>query len=160
MPQVGRIAVAGKSLSAAEAAVKRALQSSQLQNASVMIERKQGADIENGPLIYLAGEFNSPRPWHIPAGVATPDTRQRDLEFRRRHQQGGYDPSSKVMRIAASRSVVEEVNVAKILEGAASTSDITLDEGDVITIPAGPSNLVYVTGNASRIREVFPIGHW
>jgi len=69
MPQVGRIAVAGKSLSAAEAAVKRALQSSQLQNASVMIERKQGADIENGPLVYLAGEFKTPRPWRIPTGV-------------------------------------------------------------------------------------------
>lgn len=51
------------------------------------------------------------------------------------------------MRIAANKSVVEEVNVAKILEGGGLTSDLALGEGDVITIPAGPSNLVYVTGN-------------
>ena len=34
-----------------------------------MIERKQGADIENGPLVYLSGEFKTPRPWRIPTGV-------------------------------------------------------------------------------------------
>jgi polysaccharide export outer membrane protein len=145
MPQVGRIAVAGKTLSAAEAAVKRALQSSQLHNASVMIERKQGADIENGPLIYLAGEFREPRPWHIPSGI-TPTLVNVILSS------GGLTDKAdltrvRVMRIAANKSVVEEVNVAKILEGSGLTSDITLGEGDVITVPAGPSNLVYVTGN-------------
>jgi protein involved in polysaccharide export with SLBB domain len=148
MPQVGRIAVAGKSLAAAEAAVKRALQSSQLQNASVMIERKQGADIENGPLVYLSGEFKSPRPWHIPSGV-TPTLVNVILSS------GGVTDKAdlsrvKVMRIAASKGVVEEVNVSKILEGGGLTSDLTLGEGDVITIPAGPSNLVYVTGNVAR----------
>jgi protein involved in polysaccharide export with SLBB domain len=56
----------------------------------------------------------------------------------------------RVMRIAANKSVVEEVNVDKILQGGGLTSDITLGEGDVITIPAGPSNLVYVTGNVSQ----------
>lgn len=154
MPQVGRIAVAGKSLSAAEAAVKRALQSSQLQNASVMIERKQGADIENGPLVYLSGEFKSPRPWHIPAGV-TPTLVNVILSS------GGVTDKAdlsrvKVMRIAASKGVVEEVNVSKILEGGGLTSDLTLGEGDVITIPAGPSNLIYVTGNVIH-QGSFPI---
>jgi len=145
MPQVGRIAVAGKTLSAAEAAVKRALQSSQLHNASVMIERKQGADLENGPLIYLSGEFREPRPWHIPAGI-TPTLVNVILSS------GGVSDKAdltrvRVMRIAANKSVVEEVNVAKILEGFGLTSDLTLGEGDVIIVPAGPSNLVYVTGN-------------
>lgn len=148
MPQVGRIAVAGKSLSAAEAAVKRALQSSQLHNASVMIERKQGADIENGPLIYLSGEFHTPGQWHIPTGI-TPTLVNVILSA------GGVTDKAdltrvRVMRIAANKSVVEEVNVDKILQGGGLTSDITLGEGDVITIPAGPSNLVYVTGNVSQ----------
>ncbi len=154
MPQVGRIAVAGKSLSAAEAAVKRALQSSQLQNASVMIERKQGADLENGPLIYLSGEFTQPRPWRIPAGV-TPTLVNVILSA------GGVTGKAdltrvRVMRIAANKGVVEEVNVAKILDGGGLTSDLTLGEGDVITIPAGPSNLVYVTGNVVR-QGSFPL---
>lgn len=154
MPQVGRIAVAGKSLSAAEAAVKRALQSSQLQNASVMIERKQGADLENGPLIYLSGEFSQARPWRIPAGV-TPTLVNVILSS------GGVTDKAdltrvRVMRIAANKGVVEEVNVAKILDGGGLTSDLTLGEGDVITIPAGPSNLVYVTGNVVR-QGSFPL---
>jgi protein involved in polysaccharide export with SLBB domain len=145
MPQVGRIAVAGKTLSAAEAAVKRALQSSQLHNASVMIERKQGADIENGPLIYLSGEFREPRPWHIPSGI-TPTLVNVILSS------GGVSDKAdlthvRVMRIQANKSVVEEVNVAKILDGGGLTSDLTLGEGDVIIIPAGPPNLVYITGN-------------
>ena len=145
MPQVGRIAVAGKTISAAEAAVKRALQSSQLKNASVMIERKQGADIENGPLIYLSGEFKDPRPWHIPQGV-TPTLVNVILS-----SGGASDKADltrvRVMRIAANKSVVEEVNVEKILQGGGLTSDLTLGEGDVIMIPAGPANLVYITGN-------------
>ena len=154
MPQVGRIAIAGKSLSAAEAAVKRALQSSQLHNASVMIERKQGADIENGPLIYLSGEFREPRPWHIPTGI-TPTLVNVILSS------GGVSDKAdltrvRVMRIAANKSVVEEVNVSKILEGGGLTSDVTLGEGDVITIPAGPANLVYITGNVVR-QGSFPL---
>jgi len=154
MPQVGRIAVAGKSLSAAEAAVKRALQSSQLHNASVMLERKQGADIENGPLIYLSGEFHSAGQWRIPTGI-TPTLVNVILSS------GGVTDKAdltrvRVMRIAANKSVVEEVNVEKILQGGGLTSDITLGEGDVITIPAGPSNLVYVTGNVVR-QGSFPL---
>jgi protein involved in polysaccharide export with SLBB domain len=154
MPQVGRIAVAGKSLAAAEAAVKRALQSSQLKNATVMIERKQGSDIENGPLIYLSGEFRTPGQWHIPTGV-TPTLVNVILSS------GGVSDKAdltrvRVMRMAANKSVVEEVNVDKILQGGGLTSDITLGEGDVITIPAGPANLVYITGNVAH-QGSFPL---
>jgi protein involved in polysaccharide export with SLBB domain len=53
----------------------------------------------------------------------------------------------RVMRMAANKGVVEEINVAKILDGGGLTSDLTLGEGDVITIPAGPNNLVFITGN-------------
>jgi len=154
MPQVGRIAVAGKTIPAVEAAVKRALQSSQLNTASVLIERVQGADIENGPLIYFSGEFNRPGPWKIPTNV-TPTLVNVILSS------GGTTEKAdltnvKVMRIAANKGVVEVVNVQKILDGGGLTSDITLDEGDVVTIPAGPSSLVYLTGNVQR-QGSFPL---
>ncbi len=154
MPQVGRIAVAGKTIPGAEAAVKRALQSSQLHRASVLIERVQGADIENGPLIYLSGEFTHPGKWQIPKNI-TPTLVNVILSS------GGTTNMAdltrvRVMRIAANKGVVEEVNVQKILDGSGLTSDLTLDEGDVITIPAGPSNLVYLTGNVVR-QGSFPL---
>ena len=154
MPQVGRIAIAGKTIPGAEAAVKRALQSSQLHRASVLIERVQGADIENGPLIYLSGEFTRPGQWHIPKNI-TPTLVNVILSS------GGTTDKAdltrvRVMRIAANKGVVEEVNVQKILDGGGLTSDLTLDEGDVITIPAGPTSLVYLTGNVAR-QGSFPL---
>jgi protein involved in polysaccharide export with SLBB domain len=154
MPQVGRIAVAGKTISGAEAAVKRALQSSQLHHASVLIERVQGADIENGPTIYLSGEFTKPGPWHIPKGV-TPTLVNVILSS------GGTTDKADltrvhVMRIAQNKGIVEEVNVQRILDGGGLTSDLTLGEGDVITIPAGPTSLVYLTGNVLRQGQ-FPL---
>ena len=154
MPQVGRIAVAGKTIPGAEAAVKRALQSSQLHHASVLIERVQGADIENGPIIYLSGEFSHPGKWQIPKNI-TPTLVNVILSS------GGTTDKAdltrvRVMRIAANKGVVEEVNVLKILDGGGLTSDLTLDEGDVITIPAGPTSLVYLTGNVVR-QGSFPL---
>lgn len=148
MPQVGRIAIAGKTIPGAEAAVKRALQSSQLHRASVLIERVQGADIENGPLIYLTGEFRNPREWRIPKNI-TPTV------FNVIASCGGTTDKAdltrvRVSRIAANKGVVEEVNIQKMLDGFGLTSDLTLDEGDVITIPAGPTSLVYLTGNIAR----------
>ncbi len=154
MPQVGRIAVAGKTIPGAEAAVKRALQSSQLHHASVLIERVQGSDIENGPVIFLSGEFLRPGKWQIPKNV-TPTLVGVILSS------GGTTDKAdltrvRVMRIAQNKGVVEEVNVQKILDGGGLTSDITLDEGDVITIPAGPTSLVYLTGNVVR-QGSFPL---
>ena len=154
MPQVGRIAVAGKTIPGAEAAVKRALQSAQLHRASVLIERVQGADIENGPLIYLTGEFKSPREWRIPKNI-TPTV------FNVIASCGGTTDKAdltrvRVSRIAANKGVVEEVNIQKMLDGGGLTSDLTLDEGDVITIPAGATSLVYLTGNVTR-QGSFPL---
>ena len=154
MPQVGRIAVAGKTIPGAEAAVKRALQSSQLHHASVLIERVQGADIENGPIIYLSGEFRQAGKWQIPKNI-TPTLVNVILSS------GGTTDKAdltrvRVMRIAANKGIVEEVNVLKILDGGGLTSDLTLDEGDVITIPAGPTSLVYLTGNVMH-QGSFPL---
>jgi protein involved in polysaccharide export with SLBB domain len=148
LPQVGRIYVAGKSIDAAEHAVKKALESTQLKRATVMIERIQGADIESGPVIYLAGEFKSPRPFRLQQGV-TPTLVGVILSS------GGVTDKAdmtrvRVMRVAALKGVVEEINVQRILEGAGLTSDITLDDGDVVVIPAGSANVVYLTGRVKR----------
>ena len=69
LPAIGRIYVAGKDIKASEAEVKKALESTQLRHASVMIEKVEGADVESGPVIYLSGEFKSPRAFRIPPGT-------------------------------------------------------------------------------------------
>lgn len=145
LPQIGRVPVAGKSLPQAEAAVKKALQSSQLQQATVMIERIAGRDVETGPLIYLNGEFKNPRPYRIPVGTS-PTLVSVVLSS------GGVTERAdltrvRVMRMTANKGVTEIVNLQKILEGGGLSSDMTLSEGDVVTIPAESPNLVYVMGN-------------
>jgi protein involved in polysaccharide export with SLBB domain len=154
LPQVGRVQVASKSISQAEAAVRKALQATQLRRATVMIERFEGTVDETGPLIFLSGEFRNPRPYRIPPGTS-PTLVNVILSC------GGLTERAdltkvRVMRVAGSssgnRSMVEEVNVKKILEGIAGNlgNDLTLTEGDVIVVPSGPLNLVYVTG---RVRK-------
>jgi protein involved in polysaccharide export with SLBB domain len=151
LAQVGRIPIAGKTIEQAEAAVRRALEDSQLHHASVMLERISGSDVASGPLIYLSGEFKNPRPYRIPNGTA-PTLVGVILSS------GGVNEKAdlsrvRVMRMAGGRGVVEIINVQKILDGTSTgglTSDIVVGEGDVITVPAGPANLIYVTGNVKR----------
>ena len=145
LPAVGRISVAGKPLEAAEKSVKEALEASQLKHATVMIERIQGSDVENGPVVYLSGEFKNPRPFHIPTGTK-PTLISCILSS------GGVTDKAdltrvRIMRMAANKGVVEEVNVEKILQGGGLGSDLTLEEGDVVTIPGGAPNVVFLTGN-------------
>ncbi|HEX4086571.1 MAG TPA: SLBB domain-containing protein [Chthoniobacteraceae bacterium] len=148
MPAVGRIAVAGKTLSEAEMEVRKALESSQLQHASVMVEKVDGSDIETGPVIYLAGEFKTPRPFRIPTGTkATVVSVILSC--------GGVTDKAdltrvKVMRVVANKSVVEEENVERILDGSGLTSDLTLSNGDVLMIPAGSANVIYITGRVAH----------
>ena len=148
LPAVGRIAIAGKTLPAAEAEVRKALEMTQLQHATVMVEKVEGSDIESGPVIYLAGEFKTPRPFSIPAGT-------RATVVSVILSCGGVTDKAdltrvKVMRVVANKSVVEEENVEKILEGSGLTSDLTLNSGDVLMIPAGSSNVIYITGRVVR----------
>ncbi len=152
VPQIGRVIVAGKTISQAESAIRKALQATQLKQASVTLERFEGVSDEPGPLIYLSGEFKHPRPYRVPAGTS-PTIVSVLLSC------GGWTDRAdlthvKVMRMAANRSVVEEVNIKKILEGNPSAGglggDLTLTEGDVLVIPSGAMNLVYVTG---RVRK-------
>lgn len=150
LPQVGRVMVAGKTIAQAESSVRKALQATQLRQASVMIERFDGADIEE-PTILLTGEFRSPRPYKVPRGTAP-------TLISVLIASGGYTDRAdltrvKVMRMAANRTVVEEVNVKKILEGNPAVGlggDVTLSGGDVVIIPSGSLNLVYVTGRVKK----------
>lgn len=152
LPQIGRVIVAGKTIAQAESAVRKALQATQLKHATVMIERFEGISDEPGPLIYLSGVFKNPRPFRVPAGTS-PTLVSVLLSS------GGWSENAdlthvKVMRMAANRSVVEEVNVKKILEGSPTSGglggDLTLTEGDVIVIPSGTMNLIYVTGRVKK----------
>ena len=56
----------------------------------------------------------------------------------------------KVMRVVANKSVVEEVNVQNILQGNGLTSDLTLSDGDILVVPAGAANIVFITGRVNR----------
>lgn len=152
LPQVGRVLVAGKTISQAEMAVRKALQATQLRRATVMLERFEGPNDEAGPMIYLSGEFRNPRPYKIPAGTA-PTLISVMLSG------GGWTDRAdlnrvKVMRMAGNRPVTETVNVKKILAGDTTGgdlgSDLTLTEGDVIVLPSGSVNLIYVTGKVKK----------
>jgi len=148
LPQVGRIYVAGKNVDGAETAVKKALEQNQLRQATVMCERIEGIDLESGPVIYLSGEFRHPRPYRIPAGTS-PSLVSVILSC------GGVSDTAdltrvRIMRVAGFKSVVEEVNVQKILDGGGLTSDVRLNDGDVIMVPAGTANEVWVTGKVRR----------
>ncbi len=147
MPRVGRIAVAGKNLEAAEKAIKEALQVNQIKETAVMVERPQGSDVANGPVIYLAGEFLKNGPWRIPAGVS-PTTVTTIL------RSGGVTSAAdltkvRVLRLVSGQALVEEVNVQAILDGVGLASDLTLNSGDIIMIPAF-ANVVYVSGNVVK----------
>jgi polysaccharide export outer membrane protein len=151
LPQVGRVLVAGKTINQAETAVRKALQATQLRHATVTIERLEGPSDEPGPMIYLSGEFRNPRPFRIPAGTA-PTLISVMLSS------GGWSDRAdltrvKVMRIVRNQPVSETVNVKKILSGdplADLGPDLTLNEGDVVVLPSGSVNLIYVTGRVKK----------
>ena len=148
MPGIGRVAVAGKSVGQAEQDISRSLRQTQLKRATVTVERFQGIDVETGSVVYLSGEFRNPRPYRIPAGTA-PTLISVLLSS------GGWTDRAdltrvRIMRMARNKQVADEVNVKRILDGniggAGLGADITLTEGDVIVLPSGSLNLVYVTG--------------
>ena len=98
--------------------------------------------------MFLSGEFTRPGTWTIPKNV-TPTLVGVVLSS------GGLTEKAdltrvRVMRMSSNKGVVEPVNVQNILDGRGLTSDITLEEGDVVVVPAGPSSVVYITGNVAR----------
>lgn len=148
IPQLGRIPMAGKSIPDGEAEIRKYLEANQLQHATVMVEKDEGGDVETGPVIYLAGEFKSPRPFVIPAG--TKATVMSVIL-----SSGGYTDKAdlahvRVMRIVENKSVVSEENVERILLGGGLSSDQTLDNGDVLEIPSSTANQIFVSGRVVR----------
>ena len=152
MPGIGRVSVAGKSIGQAERDISQSLRQTQLKRATVTVERFQGVDNESGTTIYLAGEFRNPRPYKIPAGTS-PTLISVLLSS------GGWTDRAdltrvKIMRVARNKPVADEVNVKRILDGNMAGgglgADITLTEGDVVVLPSGSLNLVYVTGRVKK----------
>ncbi len=156
LPRVGRVAVVGKDMGGVERAVKEALEATQLRQATVMVERARGVYAETKTdVVYLAGEFQTPGPMKIPEGfsptIVTVILRS-----------GGLTPVAdltrvKLLRLEHGRALVEEVNVQAILDGTGLQSDLALNAGDIVVVPAF-SPIVYVTGNVQspRILQLTP----
>lgn len=148
LPRVGRIQVAGKDLAGVEKAIKEALETTQLRQGTVMVERAKGVFAEKpGEVIYLAGEFQTPGPMRIPDGFS-PTIVTTILRA------GGLTRIAdltrvKLLRLENGKALVEEVNVQAILDGSGLPSDLALNSGDIIVVPAF-SPIVYVTGNVSN----------
>ena len=147
LPRIGRVQVAGKDLPSAEKAVKDALETTQLRQATVMIERTHGIyEPGTGDVIYLAGEFVQPGPLRIPNDFS-PTVVTTIL------RSGGVTPQAdltrvKVLRLESGNALVEELNVEAILEGAGFQSDLALNTGDIIVVPAYKP-IIYVTGRVA-----------
>ena len=152
LPRVGKVAVGGRGVSEAEAAIKAVLEETQLNKATVTAELKGkvATDLPTSDqtvIIYLAGEFITPGPLKIPEGVS-PTLITTII------RSGGITPSgdltrTKLLRIENGQGAVEEVNVAAILSGNIPPTDIALNAGDIIMIPA-LAPVVYVTGNVNK----------
>jgi protein involved in polysaccharide export with SLBB domain len=146
VPQVGKVQVAGKDLAGVEAAIKEALGQNYIKDAHVAVERSERSGRSNRRL-YLVGQFNKPGPWNIPAGFS-PTVVKTILEA------GGSRRSAdlthvRLLRLVGGQGVVEEVNVQAIMEGVSLPSDLPLNPGDIIVIPAF-ANVIYVTGSVKK----------
>lgn len=148
LPRIGRVPIAGKDMVSAEKVLKEMLEGNQLRQATVMIERTGGGyESESGDVIYLAGEFSTPGPMRIAEGFS-PTLVTTIL------RSGGMSKVAdlthvKLLRLQNGKPLVEEVNVQAILEGSGLPSDLALNPGDIVVVPAF-SPIVYVTGNVLR----------
>ncbi len=147
VPRAGRIALAGKDLAGAENAIKEALQVNQLKQATVLVERPTGTGPGTEAVIYLAGEFTQPGAWKIPRDIS-PTIVTTIL------RSGGLTPGAdltkvRLLRLVGGEALVEEVNVQAILNGTGLPSDVNLQAGDIVMVPAF-ANSVYVTGNVMK----------
>ena len=148
MPRIGRVQLAGKDLPSAEKAVKDALETTQLRQATVMVERTKGVfDTGSGDVIYLAGEFRTPGPLRLPQGFA-PTVVTTILRSGGITEVGDLE-AVKVLRLESGSALVEDINVKAILEGTGLQSDLALNAGDILVVPAY-NPIVYITGNVGN----------
>lgn len=148
LPRVGRVSVVGKTLDEAQTVIRQALEATQLRQATVLVERSPGVYGEDyADVIYLAGEFKTTGPLKIPPGI-------KPTLVTTIIRSGGLTENAdltrvKLLRLESGKSLVEEVNVQAIMEGAGLQSDLDLNPGDIIVVPAY-APLVYVTGNVVK----------
>ncbi len=150
IPQLGRIQVAGYPLAAAEAAVKGALETLYLRQATVLVERRTqslaASPVQEG--ILYDGEFVTRRPGVAElSGVGGASLVSTILRG------GGSSPYAdmehvRVLRLVDGKPLMETVNVDAILAGDELASDLTLKDDDIVIIPTrvGKTDEVYVTG--------------
>jgi len=145
MPRIGRVQIAGKDLPDSEKAIKEALEASQLRQATVMVERTvETYSVGSANVVYLAGEFKQTGPLLLPSGYSPTIT---TIFIRSGGTQDSGDLTRvKLLRLTEGKSLVEEVNVQAILDGAGLTPDVAVQPGDIVVVPAF-ANRVYVTGN-------------
>jgi protein involved in polysaccharide export with SLBB domain len=152
VPQVGKVQVAGKDLAGAEAAIKDALGQNYIKDAHVAVERNDRSGHGNRRL-YLVGQFRKPGPWNMPPGFNA--TVVKTILEAGGPSRTGDLTRVRLLRLVGGQGVVEEVNVQAIMEGVSLPSDLPLNPGDIIVIPAF-ANVVYITGSV-RKRGTLPL---
>ncbi len=154
MPGIGKVPIAGKSVSQAATDIRANLMRFKPgATFTVELKRQPGVPEGTGAVVYLAGEFRNPRPYRIPENTS-PSLIGTLLSS------GGWTDRAdltkvKIMRMAKNKPTTEVVDVKKLLEGPIPNPKIanmpTLTEGDVIVLPASNNpQLVYVTGAVKR----------
>lgn len=147
IPSVGRVPVSGMELTEAEAAIKAALERTQLTSASVLVERPSSTSSDGKQYIFLGGQFIKPGQTEMLIGaestiatavIAYAVTPMADLRRIR------------LLRLVDGRSVVEEFDVEAMLKGAGLASDSRLVEGDILFAPIRETeSTIYVTGRVT-----------
>lgn len=145
IPRVGRVFVAGKNVEAAEKSIQETLVKNQiLTSGKVIVERAQGGAATANNVILLAGEFDKPGPWPIPAG-SIPTLLTTIL------QSGGTTANGdlsqvRLLRLVGGQQLVESFDVKAMLSGTNFSADVPVKANDIVVVP-GRANEVYVTGN-------------
>ena len=134
MRNIGRIPVAGMDLAGVETTIAARLADNQISNAHVKVQYGNEQVPSGKSVIYLEGEYLHPGPWLIPARF-TPTVVTTIL------RSGGTTPNSDLTHVRVLRNVggqgsTDEINVKAIMDGTSQTSDLILNAGDIILIPA------------------------
>lgn len=138
-PRVGRVQVAGKSLSAAEAEIKATFQVNILRTATVILER-HGSRKESGPTgptavtVYLSGQVENPGPIAVPYINGMPPTAYQAIVHG-----GGALPFAKLSKTYLIRNTGTgrqriDLNLSDVGKG--KSQDVPIQPGDILVVPA------------------------
>lgn len=137
-PKVGRVEVAGKTLSAAETTIKAVFEHDQLRKATIILERHGvKAQAEQGQqvvTIYLSGQVQHPGPVNVPYIDGLQPTAYQAMV-----QGGGAMDFAKlskcyIMRNTGAGRKRIDVNLADVGKG--KSQDVPIQNGDILVIPA------------------------